>query len=855
MDFSVCPSCHQSVLEDDAVDCPFCGASMKGKPGAKPAPAATKSASVASKPVGAKPVVAKPTLPGDDLPFESELTTGKAAIPAMPNPTKQRSLQVICPMCDTPGYIPPTAAGQTVRCANAKCVMPVFTAPAVKKKEEAPPPPPPKSSNLPMIGAITLVAMLLFGGGLYFVFFQSSGPRKKELSEEDKRELAEMIGGTKKSTSTNVGNTKTSSGDGNPTLVTGDGNTKSVTGDKPAALTEELIKSALKQLKDSSLANEKQRSKPFCRQLAAEANAVTGNVVAAREHLEQLIKVGPEVSYYRIVPLLDLFWIELNSGNKKEAATTLKNAMSEVPKIPKFGRTRLEIAGRLAASLAAAGRIPEALTMLTSFQSADSEAQLAARLQMATDGRVARLSDTASVLPWKFPQAVAATASLINRGDLKTAAAWAAAQLTDDAKAECLAIWAQEIAHREAPAGEADFDGTIATAIERLEPPFAARIWARAGCGRLLAKDRAGVEAAIKLAQEKLATVSVPADLTMPDVKAVQRFKLPPAESLLQAATAAGEIAFLQAQTLGTKADAEKSLDLALSYVRATAPTNAAAQQRQADANSLGPGGLRDLLKKELKLKSDDEARTAAGTYNRVLNKIVEASQQRFDIETQLLSRLRGAGVGLNSKVWIIVSTRSTADDINQRDNFFATGLPGELVEGLKGTDEERAILGAWGLRSREPAPPRPAFVEFNDLLKTNVSSAVEFVQTVDTKLNRREEVLLRTASRLSTTGKLSTAFQFISKLDDMVAREDCYRLAAALAAQRGESEVVWKQVSLVQQHTEKSALCRGLVAGLQAIGKPIEDFPDPMAPPLRVGFGFDTLLQMRSENINSNRQ
>src|SRR5579859_7918066 len=103
MDFAVCPSCHQSVIEDDAVDCPFCGAPMKGGAGAKPSAGSAKPAATPAKPAAAAPstpaakrsgtmgkVGAKPTLPGDDLPFESELTTGKAAILAMPNPSKQR---------------------------------------------------------------------------------------------------------------------------------------------------------------------------------------------------------------------------------------------------------------------------------------------------------------------------------------------------------------------------------------------------------------------------------------------------------------------------------------------------------------------------------------------------------------------------------------------------------------------------------------------------------------------------------------------------------------------------------------------------------------------------------------------
>lgn len=822
MDFPVCPSCRQSVLDDDATDCPFCGASMKAKPGTKPAPTAPKTPAVAAKPMGGKVVPNKPTLPGDDLPFESELTAGKSAILAMPNPTKQRTLQVICPMCDTPGYLPPTAAGQNVRCANPKCVMPVFTAPAPKPKEApAPPPPPPKASNLPMIGAITLLAVALFAGGLYLTLFQTSRPKVKQLSEEDKALLAEMTGGNKKTNNNAAGvNADNGTKPGVPVKETDE--TKAADELKTAQASQELIKAVLKQMKDSSLAADRQRSKPYCRQLAAEANAVTGNPVVAREHLEQLLKVGSDVSYYRINPLLDLFWSELGAGDKKAALKTLSNAVSETPKLPKFGRTRFEIIGRLSTAMAAAGQIPEAVKTLAGFQSTEAEAQLAARMQRATDGRVAPLGDTDSVLPWKFPQAAAVTFSLLNRGDLKTATAWALAQTTDEAKSECLAVWAEEFSRQKASTGECDAEGTIAAAVEPLAPPFAARVWARAGYGRWLAKDPAGVTKGIGLAQEKLATLTVPEEVSMPSVKTTQRFKRPAAEPLLLGAVAAGELAFLQAQSAETKAAAEKSLDLALAFVRATAPTYAAAQQRQDEAERLGPSGLRDLLKRELGLKSDDEARTAASNYKRSLSEIFEASQQKYAIEALLLSRLRGAGVGLNSKVWIIVSTRSTADDINRRENFFGTGLPGELAEGLKGTDEERAIRGAWGARSKEPLP-RPPFIEFNDRLKTDLAGAVDYVQSLDNKGSRREELLLRTVSLLPTINELPTALQLISRLDDPIVREECYRFAAALGAQRGQQDLVWKQVALVPQNTEKVAICRGLIAGLLAAGIPAD--------------------------------
>ena len=249
-------------------------------------------------------------------------------------------------------------------------------------------------------------------------------------------------------------------------------------------------------------------------------------------------------------------------------------------------------------------------------------------------------------------------------------------------------------------------------------------------------------------------------------------------------------------------------------------------QPRQDEAERLGSAGLLKLLKQELKLKSDDEARTAASNYKRALTEIADASQRKFAIETELLSRLRGAGVGLNEQVWIVVSTRSTADDINHRENFFATPLPGELIEGLKGTSEEQAILGAWSLRSKAPAPPRPALVELNDLLNSNLPAAAEFVQSIDNKTSRRDELLL------PTLNQLSTAFQFIGKLEDPLAREECYRFAAALGAQRGQSDEVWKQVSVVPQNTEKVALCRGLIAGLQYAGKIVEELPDSTRRP-----------------------
>lgn len=73
MSLPTCPSCGQSVLEDDAVDCTFCGAAMDGSRGAKNTP--KPQAGPARHRPGAKPVVTPPT------PISNSAVASKPASP------------------------------------------------------------------------------------------------------------------------------------------------------------------------------------------------------------------------------------------------------------------------------------------------------------------------------------------------------------------------------------------------------------------------------------------------------------------------------------------------------------------------------------------------------------------------------------------------------------------------------------------------------------------------------------------------------------------------------------------------------------------------------------------------------
>ena len=829
MDFPVCPECHQSVIDDDAVDCPFCGAPMKGgsskkpaNPAAKPAAPSSKTPAPAAKPStpvkkpGEKSVPSKPTLPGDDFPFDVELTAGKSAIPAMPNLSKQRTLKVVCPMCDTAGYLPPNAAGKEVRCANPKCVMPIFTAPSDKKDEPAKAKAPEKkASRLPLIAGLTVLLMGAVVGGLYVVNLNPFGggkPKTKEMSEADKLAMREAAG------LNGPGGKKAQPG---PNAAVDNKQPAEAEAADAEKAKQELITLILKQMKASCLEGGKvQRHKPYCRQLAAEANAIVGDVDEARSHLALLIKVGSTVTYYRITPLLELFWVDLKAGRDKDAAKSLNTAVGEVPKIPS-GRTRYDMVGRTVVALVVAGHDAEAIKILKDIQAGDhpveldSDAQIAARIQLATDGTVVPLSNTHSVLPWSYPQAVAATGSLISRNYLDLASNWAVQQTSEDARAECVALWAEEFSFLKGEKGKADVGDAIAAAVKTLPAPLAARVWARAGMGRLRAKDREGMQAAAKLAQEKLDEVPKPTLPAMPEMAVTHLFKLPASEPLVQAAIAAAEIANLLGQTNETTPDAEKSVDTAMMFADAIAPSFTIAKQRKDDADRLG-NKLRFELKQARKLKNDDEARLAASAYDKMMERIYAAAQQRFDLQVHLLSRLRALNPGLNHKIWKVVNARSSAENIEQRDNFFATDLPRNLAEGLKGTDEEKALrAAAQGFKNTNLT--RPVAAEFRDRLQTDVPQAVGFLKTAKLKPHEMEEILLQTSSDLGSTDKFQKALEMIDEISNELGtvREECYRIASALATKSGHAQKVWEHVAEVKQATEKVAICRGIIAGM----------------------------------------
>jgi hypothetical protein len=839
MDFPVCPACGESVIDDDAEDCPFCGAPMKAKPGSKPA----------AKPAAAKPTAAKPTpasagkagssasmsttgksgtatksaaakggasSPGDDFPFEAELPGAKTAIQAMPSPSKGRTHQVVCPMCETAGYVPPTAVGKEVKCANPKCMVPVFKAPA--PTVEAPPPAPPKKSNLMLVGGITVAVMVIAGGAMIFLSSQAVGPKGPKVLSDADRELMREMASNKAPVENEVKNRN------KPVLDVALPDDKTKTTDATPKTSEDFIAAAIKQLDGACLIGDRrQRSKPYCRQLAADASVLTGDIKAANEHLSQLVIVGRTVPYYRIEPNLEKFWRAWSAGDKAAAKTALDAAVADAPKLQTVGRNQMEVASRLAAALATADRVGEGLEILERHQSDALEGQLAARVQMASDGRIARLSKSAAVLPWTKPQAAATTGSLVNHGQLAAGLTWAQKQPDEETRVECLAIWAEGFAQNAKVAGAMP---EIDEAVKTLSPALAARVWARAACGRFAAGDQDGASSILKTAQNLIASVPVPKEPEMPNTKAAISYKQPAATPLVQAATAAAEIAYAHSLMPSHLTQAEEALELSLTFARGLAPALPAVTTKLDQAEQAGLAGLREKMKQELSLKSDDQASQNVSKYRKVLADMGEASQRRHQLQLNIMSRL--AEVGLKNKVWSVVSNRSAESNASRRDDFLGTPLIGILLEVFQGSETEKSIQGALG--GANPVWPEGAYVR-QFLQQQDYAGAALYVSKLDSNSGLRDEVALMFATNLAAADKADAALGFISKLEDIVLREEAYRLSAALLTQRQRSDVIWKQVLALPQATEKASLCLGLVVGLKAGPQP-KELPEPSLVP-----------------------
>lgn len=811
MDFAVCPACGQSVLDDDATECPFCGSSMKAQPGTKPTAPAKSQGQPAAKPV-VKPKPAA-TSPGDDLPFDTSANIPTTVIQAARQASKGRTLQVVCPMCETEGYVPSTAAGKDIKCANPKCMVPVFTAPLPEPEPVAAPKPVKKAGNPVLLGLITLVVMLGIGAGAYFY---SNRPTNEVFV---------------KPIDPNSVTTNPRSNDAPATDVKPE--TPAVTPETPESIAAkttandlQLVAEILKDCQQTSLlSGSRNRSKPYCRRLAAEAYALAGDVDGARQQIDALSKVGPELTFYQVVPWVDIFWQERAAGKTEAATTALNAAVKAAETLPNRGRDQLDVATQLAVALVVSDRMEEARTLISAHQTTELDGEVSPEfLWLATDSRL--LSTTAvfglrPIVARQSPQAAAVAALCVLRGDMAQGQKYAQSWPDANTRAECLSAWAEGVVWTKGSEAQT----LIGAAIAELPPASQALVYARAARVAGALKQQELGRALLASGTQALQEFAIPSAVVVPETRELVKTR-PNFDAIWQsAAKAAGELAVAQWQVAGDKELAATWLNRALDYARGLGPAMPVIRGLIADADRLGPTGLRNRLKTELELRTDDDARQTMGLYRRGLTDYETGAQQRFGLQTMILSRATQAG--MEETVWTIANGQHGLEEDAAREEFLATDVAMWLAEQFRLTENTTTLQALTAARSRmglKDLPRAPARV-FTELMAANKpADAWRSVTQTGVKSDLRESLVLQSAVQLGLSETpLEGAWKAVAPIADVVLREQAIEWVSLMAARRGKAAEIWKHRADVSSATEILSLSKGTVQGIEDRRKTVE--------------------------------
>ncbi len=818
MEFAVCPSCQQSVLDDDAVNCPFCGSPMNAKPGTvKPAAPALSGGPLKAK--GGVPAPGKrpaTTDLSDIAPVDISDGFGETAIPASLKRTKSRPMPVTCPMCDTVGYVTPEAAGQSVKCANPQCLVPVFTAPKKALAEKAAASAPVKKKrSLVGVALVTLIVMAVGGGLVYWVASRPdtitiSG--KSQEAEDLIKEFAQQQGAPAD---------KTKSAPVKPTEQSVDGSQEN----EPAATApEEVIPRMLAMINEISLIKEgkQNRNKAFCRRLAAEAYVLAGDWKGAQEQLKSLDQVGANVPFYRASPLALRGWMQLAKKDRKGATGSAESALKSAAHLPKTGRDRFEVVISLAALLIAVERTAEADELLKAHSANDPPAQLASALAAVRAMEtydLAAYESNRPALAWQSPLQTGVVAVLAARKQTDAAKQWTASLTNDRDRAEGLAVWAETAVWAAQRQGQELDVGAWQSALESLPPNGAALALSRLGLSLKSAGRTAEAQDCLRRAVEKLGAAEKPEDWSVPvALKALYRFPRVEGAPRQFAAAATGETAHLAAK-LGEKEQAADWLLKSLALASSVGPNPAAIQKLKKEADGMSPAALRDYLKKEWKLKSANESNAAANEVHRTIDKLIDDAALRVALQKRLLTE--AVAWGLPETVWNYIRRGTTPAEIEAADNLLYSELPGlvEIAFTAQGNADQAALVkAAWAQlvpdRPLEPDVAGRVAQRLQGTQSNRFEEAARLLNPTKKEPVDYDDVALAAVCRLAAEKKYDEAFALTAELQDILLREECGLHIAAMAGLKGGARAVERQLPKVSQVTEKISMARGLIAG-----------------------------------------
>jgi hypothetical protein len=754
---------------------------MSGKPTKKkkPAAAAAKPTEAASAPKPKKKSKPRPKADDAENPFDSAPVKTASAVQAAPKPMKGRLLKVVCPMCDTAGFIPKKAVGRNIRCANKKCMVPVFKAPEPKREVVDQAAPESGSALLPILAGV--VALGVVGGVLFMVFSKpdtpspTPGPAPRPNVTETRNDVEALK--QKRARTDKAG---------------------------PKELTlPELRDSILLELEE--VADEQSSDKPFCRLMTSEALASVGKLSEAALEVEKIAKPGSAQFYQRAFALAEISEGHLQAGDQTKAVETARQAVEAAGSLPRFGMTEFDVRSNVAIAFASAGEVSEAAKFLNAVNR-DLRDPLTYRAALASAETTIAIAEADSTTQlsvpdrighWANPMWVAVATGLAIKGE--GAAAIELAALSEDqlVKADMLAA----IASYSAAAGTDSVVQAAVTAAGKDGADMLTRTSSAAAFGSASAK-RQNATTLLASAEKAAAGMSKPSPVVIPNARELYDYQVPNADPIKQAALAAAELARAQAEVNG---GGTETLNIALQHTHGFAPAPTFIQDRMNE--NLNATQLARALK-----ISAAEADSTLNNFRSKLKALQRVSEQRKELQADILTQMASSKLG--AAVWAIVDPNST-DEILKDELLNESGLTWRVALGM--------VKGSSSAKGREVAEqltgsaPPVVQAELQTYLRDDLRpEALADVLSPDRETDPSRLVPILGAARKLAMEDAGKATMFAKSLRNPNWRRDALRLVGTQLAKSGRSRQLAEiagELDLVPP--DRTAIYRGFISGI----------------------------------------
>ena len=789
-----------------------------GRPAApvKPAPGtpAQRGTPAPKSPAGPGPVRARPEpeedRPADNSdPFEVDPLANKQATAVAIKPGKGRTIEVKCPMCETVGYIGPSQAGKDVKCCNPSCKLPIFKAPKLPPVVKAEPEKP-KGMSTGLISAIALVGIGVVGGALWWFLLREAPKPKPTVSNTP---------------TTPVENTPENGPIANVVVLPA----KHV-----VSTIEEIEKLSLQEILQVTQKPEF-RSKPFGRQLAAQALLTKGDLKGSQE---QISKVGDGGQQYAIEPLAVLAQMKLTAGDKAGAEAALQEAVSHAAKHPDILRSHLDAVAILAATLVRFDRTPDAVALLDRFDKHDVDTRAAlseiwrASIEQGTFAFAKEQSLSHLELCGK-PLWIAATIDLCHQQQWDQALSWSRASPDVVTRDASLAACAGMMTSRLVAKSDAVAANKLKAAIAEADLTAKVRMQVASAEVRLMLKEKSVTAAQVTEIEQLLATTKIPPPAAAPGMKAIYESKgtphggLPDPGPATSLALAFADIANLKMK-LGDTAGGWANQMQAMDVLRSVSPSPALV--RSLVERSTKGSEVAQQLGQELGLGDDsNKKRRALSQYRAQCEDLLKVTNARFAIQQALLRR--SMRFGLFADVWKFIQDFDQVEESRREPYRSDEALVVEFYYTALAMGKEEILQQRWSeFTPKEQQSIKNAERTYGALAKsTQSANAGDFRKAaedlkplyVNTLMDRNliDRHVLTLASALAETS-VTDSYTFVQRLFEPTIREDAMHLLAGWTILNNKGPELWKLIDRDRSlpSTDRATTYLGFLEGIRAL-------------------------------------